>query len=218
MSILILGESGAGKSTSVRTLPHEETFILNVIGKPLPFRGYKAIYKPLSSDGKTGNYYASDDHAKIMRVINLVNKSRPEIKYLIIDDFSYSITGDFMRRAMQSGYGKFSEIGKNAFDVIDAVTNLREDLFSVVTMHTEIDENGRYKPKTVGKMINQYGCIEGKFTYVFHALIHENEYLFLTNNDNVHMAHTPQGCFENKYVPNDLLQITKAIKLYNEGE
>ena len=81
-SILILGDSGTGKSSSLRTLPPEQTFVVNIVGKPLPFRGSEKKYTKLSADGLTGNYYCSDDAQKIKRAIILVNEKRPEIKYL----------------------------------------------------------------------------------------------------------------------------------------
>lgn len=217
-SILILGESGTGKSTSIRNLNPEETFILNVIDKPLPFRGYKKHYIKLSADGLTGNYYSSDDPQAIMRVINLINTKRTDIKNLIIDDFGYTITNSFMRKANLKGYDKYTEIGKEAFDILNVIGTLRDDLFCFVMMHTEIDKLGRYKPKTVGNMIDQYICIEGKFTYVFHALTSEGRYKFLTNNDGQHMSKTPLGCFEEQYIDNDLALIVDKINTYNSGE
>ena len=115
-AILILGESGTGKSTSIRTLNPDETFIVNVIGKPLPFKGAKSKYMPLSADGLTGNYYATDDTATIKRVISLIDKKRADIKTLVIDDFGYTITNSFMRKANQRGYERFIEIAKDMFD------------------------------------------------------------------------------------------------------
>jgi adenylate kinase family enzyme len=213
-SVLILGESGCGKSTSIRNLPSEETLIINVISKPLPFRGASKKYTKLSPDGLTGNYYASDDHSAIMRIINLVNTKRTDIKYLVIDDYGYTITNSFMRKATQRGYDKFVEIGLDSFTILDKITSLRDDLFCFVMMHTEIDSQGKYKPKTVGKMIDQYVNIEGKFTYVFHALVTESGYQFITNNDSKHMAKTPMGSFDELYIENDLLIVTEKIKDY----
>lgn len=217
-AILIIGESGTGKSTSLRDLDPTETMILNVIGKSLPFRGSAKKYKKLSEDGLSGNYYASDDSNKIARVINLVNTKRDDIKCLVIDDYGYTLSNSFMRKAHQKGYDKFTEIGSDTFNILNLIANARDDLFCVVIMHTDIDANGRYKPKTVGKMVDQYINIEGKFTYVFHALVTENKYQFLVNNDGVHMAKSPLGLFSEPLIDNNLAEIIKQIKIYNEGE
>ena len=216
-AVLILGESGCGKSTSIRTLPPQETMIINVIGKPLPFRGAKTNYTKLLPDG-TGNYYSSDNHASIIKLINGINEKRLDIKYLVIDDFGYTITNSFMRKSSQRGYDKYNDIGREAFDILEVVSGLRDDLFVFVMMHTEIDNQGRYKPKTVGKMIDQYICVEGKFTYVFHALVSEGKYNFLTNNDGQHMAKTPMGMFDKLFIENDLLYIVNKMKAYDSSE
>lgn len=213
-SILILGESGTGKSSSIRNLPPEETVIINVIGKPLPFRGALKNYTRISPEGLSGNYYDTDNHLKIMKLIDLVNNRRLDIKNLIIDDFGYTMTNSFMRKAHMKGYDKFVEIGKDAFDLVDALCNLRDDLFCFVMMHTEIDNQGRYKPRTVGKMTDQYNCIEGRFTYVYHALVSEGRYQFLTNNDGQHMSKTPMGLHEEMYIDNDLFHVKQSILEY----
>jgi len=213
-SILIIGESGCGKSTSVKTLPPEETMIVNVIGKSLPFRGFKNKYKKLSPDGLEGNYYINDDPSSILRVIKLINETRLDIKYLVIDDFGYTLTNSFMRRASEVGYKKFTDIGVAAFKVFDSITSLRDDLFCFVIMHTEIDQNGKYKPRTIGKMIDQYVVIEGKFTCVYHALIIEGKHKFLTNNDGVHMARSSMGMHEEMLIDNDLMAIVNRINQY----
>lgn len=218
-AVLVLGESGTGKSTSMRTLNPEETFIINVIGKPLPFRGGKSKYKPLSSDGMTGNYYATDDTNTIKRIINLIQNKREDIKVLILDDFGYTITNSFMRKANQRGYDRFIEIAKDMFDILDIVSTLREDLFCFVMMHTETDAQGKSKPKTVGKMIDQYICIEGKFTTVLHALVSDGNYRFLTNSDGQNMSKSPLDLFEDLYIDNDLQFVKEKMnKYFNEGE
>lgn len=214
-TVLILGNSGSGKSTSLRNLDPSETFILNVIGKPLPFRGSKSKYKQLSSDGLEGNYYASDDPATIRRIINLINTKRLEFKQLVIDDFGYSITNSFMRKASQRGYDRFIEIAKDTFDILECVSNLREDLFCFVMMHTEIDSQGIHRPKTVGKMIDQYICIEGKFSNVLHSIVNDGGYYFLTNFDGQHLSKTPLGMFPSNLIENDLQLIIDSMNEYN---
>lgn len=216
-SILIIGESGAGKSTSIRNLNPEETFIINVIGKPLPFRGAKSKYKPLTADGLTGNYYATDDITTIKRVINLINNKRFDIKTLIIDDFGYTVTNSFMRKAEQRGYEKFVDIGKDMFSVLDIVSNLRDDLYCFVMMHTEVDSQGCSKPRTVGKMIDQYVCIEGKFSTVLQAEVTDGRYVFLTNNNGRSITKSPYGLFDDLYIDNDLQYVReKMIEYFDE--
>jgi hypothetical protein len=217
-AVLIIGESGTGKSTAIRTLPPEQTFIIDVVGKPLPFRGAAKKYTPLSPDGKAGNYYKTDDVEKITRIIRLVNDKRPEIKYLIIDDFGYTISNSYMRKALVTGYQKFSELGKNTWEVLEAVNNVRADLICFVTMHTDIDEGGKYKPKTIGKMIDSTVVIEGRFTHVLHALVEDGKYFFLTQNTGQHMAKTPFEMFNSMRIPNDLKLVADSISSYLDGD
>lgn len=217
-AVLVLGESGTGKSTSIRNLDPKETFIINVIGKPLPFRGAKSKYKPLSSDGLCGNYYATDDTNAIKRAINLVQAKRPDIKTLVIDDFGYTITNSFMRKATQRGYDRFIEIAKDMFDILDLVSTLRDDLHCFVMMHVDTDSQGKSKPKTVGKMIDQYICIEGKFSTVLHAIVNDGVYGFITNFDGQHMAKSPLGLFESQIIDNDLQLVREKMIEYFEEE
>lgn len=216
-SILILGDSGTGKSTSIRTLPPKETFILNVIGKSLPFRGSAKSYIKLSSDGSEGNYYCTDDSMQIKRIINLVNNKRTDIKYLIIDDLGYVPMNAFMRRALIKGYDRFSEIASEFNTATELVNQLRDNLFCFSMMHIETDKQGKTKPKTVGNMIDQYINFEGKFSYVFHTTVSEGNYKFITNNDGVHMAKSAMGCFP-RLIDNDLLAIANRIEEYENED
>lgn len=216
-AVLILGESGTGKSSAIRTLPPEQTFILNVIGKNLPFRGAQKNYTLLSSDGLTGNYYCSDNPAQIKRVINLINAKRPEFKYFVIDDAGYIIMNQFMKRCLDKGFEKFVTLGKDFSDILDAVKELRSDLYCFLMMHVEADQAGKTKPKTIGKMIDQHICIEGNFTYVLHTSVYDGHYRFITNNDNYHMCKTPMGLFD-QHIDNDLLLVATKIHEYNNTD
>ena len=213
-AVLIIGESGTGKSTSIRTLPPKETFIINVIGKPLPFRGSSDLYQKLSADGLTGNYYCSDKGIDIQRAIQLVNLKRPEIKYLVIDDFGFSLMNAFMSKALEKGYDKFSLLAKDFRDTLEHANKLRDDLFCFVMMHVEADLNGKTKPRTIGKMIDQYVYVESRFTWVLHTIISDEQYKFITNNDGVHMAKSSMGCFETKLIDNDLMLVVDSINKY----
>lgn len=215
-AILIIGESGTGKSTSIRTLPPEETFIINVLGKPLPFRGSNKKYIPLVKG--EGNMFSSDDFRRIQDCITYVNSKRPDIKYLIIDDLGYTIQNDYMRKALMKGYEKYTEMGKQFGEIIDTVKSLRDDLFCFITMHVTSDNQGRTKPKTVGKMIDEHVCIEGRFSYVLHTLVVDGEYRFITNNDGVHMAKMPMDMFPSQTIPNDLMIVVEAINAYQNED
>ena len=216
-AVLIIGNSGTGKSTSIRTLPSTETFILNIIDKPLPFKGWRKLYTPVA--GMDGNYFSTDDHSKIMQTINYVNDRRPDIKYLVIDDFGYTMANHFMRKALQKGYEKYSEIGYQAAEIIDKLTkSMRPDLFIFVMMHCEVDKQGVSKPKTIGNMVDQYVCIEGKFTYVVHTAVNDGKYYFIVNNDGYHTAKTGLGMFDVPAIDNDLLLLANSIKAFNDED
>ena len=216
-TILILGESGTGKSCSMRTLPPQETFIINVNNKSLPFKGYKKEY--VQGENGAGNYISTDDPSKIIRILKYLDANRPDIHNIILDDFGYTFINAYMRRAKERSYDKFSDIGSDAWHIFHTIKNLRNDLFVFVMMHTEIDNHGRYKPKTVGKMMDSNNVIEGTFDYVLHALIIDGEYKFLTNNDGIHMAHTAMGMFPEMHIDNDLFHVKHCIEQYfNDDE
>ena len=135
-TILIIGEPGSGKSTSIRSLDPTSTFIINVIGKPLPFRGYKQSYKRVTPDEPTNNLFSSSNYQHVLKWIEIVN-SRPEITTLIIDDFQYIMAAEFMATATDKGFEKFSKLGQHIWMVINALSHLREDLLVVVMSHSD---------------------------------------------------------------------------------
>ena len=113
-SVLIIGPSGSGKSTSIRTLDPETTYVLNVIGKPLPFRGYKKHY---NHDNK--NYYETDDWTKVVACIKAVNEEKPHIKTLVIDDLQHVLSNEFMRRISERGFEKFNDFAYHFWKIIN---------------------------------------------------------------------------------------------------
>ncbi len=216
---LIIGESGTGKSTSLRNLDSKETFIINVLNKPLPFKGYKKNYVAIESwDDLTGNYYASDDYSKIIKCVKTINEKRPDIKNLVIDDWQYTMCNEFMRRATETGFTKFTEIGQHAWSIINSLIACRDDLFCFVLSHSDTDMNGKYKCKSIGKMLDEKITIEGMFTMVLHTQIMDGAYRFLTQNDGSHVAKSPMGMFEDKYVANDLVFVKSKMNDYFNGD
>ena len=210
---LILGNSGTGKSTSIRTLNPSETFVINVLDKPLPFKGSMKSYIKVTKDIPNGNYFATDKASNIVKIISSISE-RQDIKYLVIDDFGYIMTQDFMSRALIKGFDKFSEIAVSFWSVLNAIKSLRQDITCFVMMHSEIKEDGIAKPKLIGKMLDEKVCVEGMFTHVLHSMIVDGEYKFLTNSDNQRMAKMPMGMFDQKFIDNDLKFLADKMSEY----
>ncbi len=213
-TILIIGESGSGKSTSIRNLKSEETFLFNVLDKPLPFRGYKKQYIKTTNEARKANYLSTDNYGLVIATLKKINEERLEIKNIIIDDFQYIMANEFMKRATERGFDKFTEIGQHAWSIVNTLIGLRENIDCFVLSHTDTDASGRVKPKTIGKMLDDKITLEGMFTVVLHALILEGKYKFLTQNDGIHVAKSPMDMFKNKLIDNDLSYIKEQMTLY----
>lgn len=212
-TIMILGESGTGKSTAIRTLNAKETFIISVLDKPLPFRGYKNLY---SVENK--NYYASDNWAMIIEYIQAINERRPDIRQIIIDDFQYILAHEFMNRASEKSFEKFTEIAHHAWSIIRECIHTRADLKCFLLTHSDTDTHGKSKAKTIGKLLEEKITLEGMFTIVLHSLYLEGQYKFLTSYDGSHIAKSPMGMFADKYIDNDLGYVCKQIDAYFDTE
>jgi len=222
-SILIIGESGTGKSTSIRTLDPRETFIINIDHKPLPFKGWQKSYK---SEGKEMTYFVPqlwDNEKKhqctalsILHILSRISDARPEIKTVIIDDAQYMMSNEFMHRATERGYDRFSEIGQHANFLLEKMNFYRNDLILIFMWHSQINEDGISRPKTIGKLLSEKVTMEGKFVIVFQSSIRDGKYQFQTNGDETTIAKSPLGMFEEKYIENDLQIVVDTVNRYNE--
>lgn len=227
-TIAIVGESGTGKSTSLRNLNPEETFIISTTGKPLPFRAWKKKYIPIKIEGKnvSGNYYVSSKWDQILKILQIIDKMMPQIKQVIIDDFQYVLSYEFVDRATEVGYTKFSELAQHAMEILRYSEKMREDCKMIFLTHSENvgdNVNPKYVIKTVGKLLSEKVTLEGLFTYIFFTKVSEGdsgrmEYKLITNNDGSCVAKTSLGMFEDLEIDNDLDEIIKVIDAYNEGE
>lgn len=223
----IVGNSGSGKSTSLRNLDPSSTFIINVAGKPLPIKGYKKNYKALVMNPDTrkydGNLYNTSDVTKIGQILKMVDKTRPEIKTVIIEDAQYIMAFEAMDRAAEKGYEKFTQMASNFYSVLKEAMNMRDDLKVCVLTHAENTGdaiNPNYKMKTIGKMIDSMITVEGLFTYVlFTTLTRDGEgevaHKFITQSDGTTTAKTPMGCFNEMHIDNDLQYVIEQIDKYN---
>lgn len=227
-TIAIVGESGTGKSTSLRNLNPETTFIISTTGKPLPFRAWKKKYIPIKIEGKnvSGNYYVSSKWDQILKILQIIDKMMPHIKQVIIDDFQYVLSYEFVDRATEVGYTKFSELAQHAMEILRYSEKMREDCKMIFLTHSENvgdNVNPKYVIKTVGKLLSEKVTLEGLFTYIFFTKVTEGdsgrmEYKLITNNDGSCVAKTSLGMFEDLEIDNDLDEIIKVIDAYNEGE
>jgi ABC-type dipeptide/oligopeptide/nickel transport system ATPase component len=227
-TIAIVGESGTGKRTSLRNLNPETTFIISTTGKPLPFRAWKKKYIPIKIEGKnvSGNYYVSSKWDQILKILQIIDKMMPHIKQVIIDDFQYVLSYEFVDRATEVGYTKFSELAQHAMEILRYSEKMREDCKMIFLTHSENvgdNVNPKYVIKTVGKLLSEKVTLEGLFTYIFFTKVNEGdsgrmEYKLITNNDGSCVAKTSLGMFEDLEIDNDLDEIIKVIDAYNEGE
>lgn len=227
-TIAIVGESGTGKSTSLRNLNPETTFIISTTGKPLPFRAWKKKYIPIKIEGKnvSGNYYVSSKWDQILKILQIIDKMMSHIKQVIIDDFQYVLSYEFVDRATEVGYTKFSELAQHAMEILRYSEKMREDCKMIFLTHSENvgdNVNPKYVIKTVGKLLSEKVTLEGLFTYIFFTKVNEGdsgrmEYKLITNNDGSCVAKTSLGMFEDLEIDNDLDEIIKVIDAYNKGE
>jgi len=163
ISTLILGQSGTGKSTSLRNMNPENTLLIQAIKKPLPFRSKWSV---VSKENSSGNIYQTDNADSICHA--MANTKRDII---IIDDFQYVMSNEFMRRSSERGYDKFTDIGKNAWNILNMANQLSDNKRVYILSHTENDEQGRIKAKTIGKMLDQVITVEGMFSIISGAKI-----------------------------------------------
>lgn len=209
-STLILGASGSGKSTSMRNLSPADTLLIQVVRKPLPFRSKNWSY--YDKDARpTGNVFVTDQWDAITKIA-----ARTKRKVIVIDDFQYVLANEFMRRSEERGFDKFTDIGRHAWEVMTALNNLSDDVRVYVLSHTQEDDNGRTKMKTIGKMLDEKITPEGLFTIVLRAGTSDGNFYFATRNNGSDTTKAPIGLFDDERIDNDLAAVDAAICDYYE--
>lgn len=220
--LIIAGDTGTGKSRSVKNLKPEETFIINVMNKPLSFAGSRGMY---SKDKK--NIHHTDKYSEIIQLIKGIIDKKPEVKNIIIDDLGYSMTTEFFERSKESGYTKFAEMGMHMQQILDTCKNIeREDLNIALIFHEDEESSGGIKTKKKLKLIGQ--MLDDKYTplglvpvCLFTNVTFNDkgvaEYNFITNRavvDGVVVpAKSPEGMFQ-LIIPNDLEFVFEEMNKY----
>lgn len=196
--VYILGQSGTGKSASLRNFKSNEILHINVMSKPLPFKGSFA------------ETYNGDDYAEIVKALNKTKK-----KTVVIDDAQYLMANEFMRRSGETGYQKFTDIANNFWSLINGITNaLDPDVIVYFLMHTDTTDDGREKAKTIGKMLDEKICIEGMSSIVLKTQVKDGVYNFVTQNNGRDTVKSPLGMFSTFEIDNDLKAVDDTIREY----
>ena len=193
---MLYGQSGTGKSTSLRNFKEDELAVINVSGKPLPFRTKLKTYN-------------TDNYQKIMNAMK-----QTERKSIVIDDATYLMVNEFMRTAKQTGYQKYTDMACSFNNLIDFAATLPDDVIVYFMGHSDQADDGREHFKTIGKMLDNYVTLEGKFTIVLKAVVQDGKYLFSTQNNGQDTVKSPMGLFESNLIDNDLKFVDNAIREY----
>ena len=198
--ILILGESGTGKSASMRNFKSDELALVNVAGKPLPFKG---------GFDETIN---SDSYRKIKQFIK-----ETFANVVVVDDAQYLMANEFMRRASERGFDKFTEIAVNFWDLVRSVIELPADKIVIFMAHIERDASGNEKIKTIGKLLDEKITVEGLFTIVLKTAVKDGVYSFTTQNNGHDTVKSPIGMFPSVEIDNDLKKVVSSVMEYYFG-
>lgn len=201
LPVLVLGQSGTGKSTSLRNFKNDEVAVINVAGKPLPFKN------KIPSE-------TTDDYSKIKGHLKALAKQG--CKAIVIDDAQYLMANEFMRRATERGFDKFTEIAKNFWELVNDVKNLPSDVIVYFMAHIERDADGNEKIKTIGKLLDEKITVEGMFTIVLKTNVTDGVYSFLTQNNGHDTTKSPIGMFPSYAIDNDLHYVDEKIRNYYE--
>ncbi len=197
--VLILGESGSGKSASLRNFKPDEYLLLNVAGKPLPFRG------------KPEYVLNNPDYLKMSKAL-----TNSPCKTIVIDDSQYLMAFEFFNHAKETGYQKFTDIALNFKNLIDVVRKFTPDDTIVYFLHhIETTNEGKVKAKTIGKMLDEKLTIEGLFSVVLMCKTDGKRHYFETQSDGNSTAKSPMGMFELE-IDNDLKFVDQTIREYWE--
>jgi hypothetical protein len=214
----IVGSTGTGKSTSIKHLNPEETYIINVAKKELPFNGSETLYNT-----EKKNYKEIDDAVEITRQLQKISQNAPHIKNIVIEDSNYIMGFNIVSRATEVGFTKFSIMARDMVALFQEARKLRDDLKVFYFTHPEtIEEGGEivgYKIKTAGKLIDNQILLEGLLTMCLYTFVEEKKdgsvtYNFVTNRFRKFPAKTPDGMFADIMIPNNLQLVANTIDEY----
>lgn len=209
--ICIAGESGSGKTTSMRNLDPKTTYYIDCDKKGLSWKGWRSQYNEESR-----NYFATDVVETVNSILNKINAqdNLKHIKVVVIDTINGLMVADEMRRSKEKGYDKWVDLAACVWDLVCFCHTLRSDLTVVFTAHTQTErDDAGYaftRIKTSGKKLDKI-VLESKFTTVLMTKVVDGQYLFETHANNS-TAKSPLGAFEENEIPNDIVNVIKALE------
>ena len=198
--VLVMGESGTGKTTSLRNCNPTITAIINPVGKPLPFRGKFDTLNNVTDSKKIRAYVKKE-----------VSEGK---KMIVVDDFQYILSVPYMDRIKEAGWDKWNDFGANYFEIIEICKELPDDVTVYYLTHTETLENGLTTIKLIGKLLREKITIEGLFTIVLRTGVSEGNYFFFTQNSGKDTVKSPMGMFPTYAIENDLQYVDDKIRSY----
>ena len=223
-AVIILGKSGTGKSSSIKTLNPKDTVILNVLGKKLPFKGSSSLY---NKDNK--NLFRVDDYTQAINMLNTIDKNATHVHNVILEDCIYIMRKEYFKRAKETGYGKYTELAMHFQQIISTIENMREDINVFLILHSEDVQSDKttvgYKVSTIGQLLDsQYNPVEVVPMVLYSAIKYDDKgnakYGFYTHRfmDGIIEipAKSPADMFEEDFIPNDLGIVVNAMKEYYE--
>lgn len=207
----IMGESGAGKTTSMRNLDPKTTFYIDSDKKGLSWRGWKSQY-----NAESKNYMRTDDQNKVLRLLADINEKCPHIKTVIVDTVNGIMVADEMRRMKEKGYDKWTDLAFAVYSIIDYALTMRDDITVIFVCHSQTvrDDTGYTFTciKTNGQKLSKIG-LETKFPMVLYAKCVDGRYVFETQA-NSSTAKSPMGMFAETIIDNDISAVLKAVEEY----
>lgn len=209
--ICVMGQSGAGKTTSMRNLDPSSTYYIDCDKKGLSWRGWREQY-----NAQKKNYAKTDDQKKILNLLKCLNDQRPNITTIVVDTINGIMVADEMRRSKEKGYDKWLDLACAIYDIIDYALTMRDGLNVIFVAHTqtEHDDNGYMftRIKTSGKKLDKI-TLESKFPVVLHAKVIDGKHVFETKA-NYSTAKTPLGAFDSDLIDNDIVSVLDVLKEY----
>lgn len=205
---LIIGDSGSGKTASLRNLDPASTMLIQVVKKPLPFKSKGWVPRNPAKPKEPFNLIHTDKCEDILLVLE--RTTRPVV---VIDDFQYVLSNEFLRRTEEKGFDKFSDIARMGWLILNKAAEVSARVY--ILAHSDMDDTtGRVKIKTIGRFLDEKVVLEGLCTMVLRTEVVDGQYYFRTRNNGFDTTKAPMGMFESDRVPNDLAAVDAALVAY----